>query len=111
VSVVTQSGTNALHGTIFEFLRNNALDATNYFAQGISPPFKQNQFGGAAGGPLKKDRWFLFGNYEGFRQSLTQSNVTIVPDQEARKGALPNSAGVYTPVSGLNPAMLQYMSF
>src|SRR5208282_1082720 len=59
VSVVTQSGSNALHGAIFEFLRNSALDARSYFAQGGNPPpFKQNQFGGAAGGPLKRDRLF-----------------------------------------------------
>jgi hypothetical protein len=111
VSVVTQSGSNALHGSVFEFLRNNALDATNYFAQGNSPPFKQNQFGGALGGPLEKDRWFLFGNYEGFRQALTVSNLAIVPDQQARQGFLPNASGVYTKVPNLNAAMLQYMSF
>jgi hypothetical protein len=111
VSVVTQSGTNSLHGSVFEFLRNNVLDAANYFAKGSSPPFKQNQFGGALGGPLLKDRWFLFGNYEGFRQALTVSNLAIVPDQQARQGLLPNASGVYTKVAGLNPAMLQYMQF
>ncbi len=111
VSVVTQSGTNLLHGTIFEFLRNNVLDATNYFANGHSTPFKQNQFGGALGGPLRKDKWFLFGNYEGFRQALAVNNLAIVPDQQARQGFLPNAAGVYTKVAGLNTAMLQYMQF
>ena len=109
VNVVTQSGSNDLHGTVFEFLRNSALDARNYFAQGATP-FEQNQFGGALGGPLKKDRWFLFGNYEGFRQALTQSNVSIVPDAQARLGNLPNSSGVETPVAG--PAVMQqYMSY
>jgi hypothetical protein len=112
VSIITQSGTNALHGSIFEFVRNSALDARNYFSQGPSaPPFEQNQFGGAAGGPLKRDHWFLFGNYEGFRQSLTQSSVSVVPDQQARAGFLPNSSGVYTKVANLNAAMLPYMSF
>lgn len=113
VSVVTQSGTNNLHGTVFEFLRNSALDARNYFTQApVSPAYEQNQFGGAVGGPLKKDHWFLFGNYEGFRQALTQSSVSVVPDQLARTGELPNATtGVYAPVAGLNPAMLQYMSF
>lgn len=111
VSVVTQSGSNSLHGSVFEFLRNNALDATNYFAQGNSPPFKQNQFGGALGGPIRRDHWFLFGNYEGFRQALTQSNVAIVPDAQARQGFLPNAAGVYTKVANLNSTMLQYMSY
>ena len=111
VNVVTQSGSNTLHASIFEFLRNSALDAKSYFARQSAPPFKQNQFGGAAGGPLEKDRLFLFGNYEGFRQALTVSNVAVVPDKEARLGFLPNSSGVETKVAGLNPAMLQYMSF
>jgi hypothetical protein len=112
VNVVTQSGTNAVHGTLFEFLRNSALDARSTFAQtSFVPPFRQNQFGAALGGPLKKDRLFLFGNYEGYRQAQTLSSVSVVPDQQARKGSLPNSAGVYVPVTGLNSAMLPYMAF
>jgi hypothetical protein len=111
VNVVTQSGTNVLHGTIFEFLRNSALDARNFFDQAFVPPFRRNQFGGALGGPLKKNRLFVFGNYEGFRQSLAVSSVSVVPDAEARLGFLPNASGVETKVSKLNPAMLPYMSF
>jgi hypothetical protein len=111
VSVVTQSGSNELHGSVFEFLRNSALDARNFFDRGPAPPFRRNQFGGALGGPLRKDRLFLFGNYEGFRQSLAVSNVSVVPDQQARQGFLPNASGVYTQVSNLNRAMLPYMSF
>ncbi|HME00775.1 MAG TPA: carboxypeptidase-like regulatory domain-containing protein [Terriglobia bacterium] len=111
VSAVTQSGTNALHGSMYEFLRNSALDARNFFAQGSIPPFHQNQFGGAAGGPLRKDRLFLFGNYEGFRQALALSNVSVVPDQEARQGFLPNASGVETKVTNLSASMLPYMSF
>jgi hypothetical protein len=112
VSVVTQSGTNTLHGSIFEFLRNSALDAPNYFDQGSTPPFRRNQFGAAAGGPLKKDRLFLFGNYEGFRQALAASSVSIVPDEKARQGLMPNpGTGVYSQVAKLNTLMLPYMSF
>ena len=110
VSVVTQSGTNSLHGSMFEFLRNSALDARNFFDQDFVPPFRRNQFGGALGGPLKKDKLFLFGNYEGFRQSLGVSSVSVVPDNEARQGLLPNGSGVYAAVPNLNPAMLPYMS-
>jgi len=111
VSVVTQSGTNALHGSVFEFLRNSDLDARNFFDKGPIPPFRRNQFGGALGGPLKKDKWFLFGNYEGFRQALAFSNVTVVPDDLARQGQLPNATtGVYAPAANLNPAMLKYMA-
>jgi hypothetical protein len=111
LSVVTQSGTNAVHGSVFEFLRNSAVDARNYFDQGPVPPLRRNQFGGALGGPLKKDRLFLFGNYEGFRQALSVSNVAVVPDQQARQGLLPDASGVYSRVPKLDPAMLQYMSF
>jgi len=112
VSVVTQSGTNALHGSLFEFLRNSALDARNALSQAaFVPPFKQNQFGAALGGPLKKDRLFLFGNYEGFRQRLALNSVSVVPDAQARQGLLPNPSGVYTQAAGLNRAMLPYMSF
>jgi Carboxypeptidase regulatory-like domain/TonB-dependent Receptor Plug Domain len=109
VSVVTQSGTNLLHGSLYEFLRNSDLDARNFFDQASVPPFRRNQFGGSLGGPIKKDKWFLFGNYEGFRQALAVSNVSVVPDNEARQGLLPNAVGVYTPVAKLNPAMLQYL--
>ena len=109
VSVVTQSGTNQLHGSLYEFLRNSDLDARNFFDLATVPPFRRNQFGAALGGPLKKDKWFLFGNYEGFRQVLAESNVSIVPDANARLGLLPNASGVETPVAKLNPAMLKYM--
>ncbi len=111
VSVVTQSGTNTLHGTVFEFLRNSALDARNFFDQLRVPAFQRNQFGGSAGGPVRKDKTFLFGNYEGFRQRLGISDVTFVPDVNARRGLLPDAQGVPTPVQGLNPAMLPYFAF
>ena len=86
VSIVTQSGTNRWHGSVFEYLRNNALDARNFFDQGSAPPFQRNQFGGALGGPIQKDKTFVFANYEGFRQNLRQTSVTFVPDAGARNG-------------------------
>jgi hypothetical protein len=104
VSIVTTSGTNELHGTAFEFLRNSALDARNYFDQSTIPEFQRNQFGGSLGGPVKKDKLFLFGNYEGFRQNWGLSAVTLVPDSEAREGYLPNSSGEETYV-GVNAAV------
>ncbi len=112
VSIATQSGGNILHGTLFEFLRNNALDARNYFDQGSAPPFRRNQFGGATGAdPSRRNKLFLFGNYEGFRQSLAVTNVSIVPDDQARQGFLPNSTtGIYTKVPNLNTGMLPYMA-
>jgi Carboxypeptidase regulatory-like domain/TonB-dependent Receptor Plug Domain len=89
VLIVTQSGTNELHGSVYEFLRNNAFDAPNYFDRGSAPPFQRNQFGGSLGGPVRKNKTFLFGNYEGFRQHLHQTGVDLVPDTNARSGLLP----------------------
>ncbi len=89
VSIVTASGTNQLHGSVYEFLRNSALDARNFFDQGSIPQFQRNVFGGALGGPLKKNKLFLFGNYEGYRQHLGLSDVTLVPDNAARASAVP----------------------
>jgi hypothetical protein len=111
VVVVTQSGGNDLHGALYEFLRNSALDGRNYFDKGAIPPFHQDQFGAAVGGPIRRNNLFLFGNYEGFRQSLAVSNESIVPDAEARMGYLPNSSGVETLVPNLNPRILPYMSY
>ena len=112
VTVVTQSGTNSLHGTVFEFLRNSALDSRSFFAQtSATPPFRQNQFGGALGGPLKRNRLFLFGNYEGFRQAETLSSVSVVPDAKVRLGQFPNASGTYVTVANLDQRMLPYFSF
>src|SRR5467141_3171775 len=90
VIIVTQSGSNQWHGAVFEFLRNNALDAPNFFDQGSAPPFQRNQFGASAGGPLRSDKTFLFANYEGFRQHLHQTSVAFVPGLAARAAAAPS---------------------
>ncbi|MBV9744857.1 MAG: TonB-dependent receptor, partial [Acidobacteriia bacterium] len=90
VSIVTASGSNSLHGTIYEFLRNSDLDARNFFDQGTIPHFERNSFGGNLGGPVVKDKMFLFGNYEGFRQTLGLSDVTLVPDNTSRAQAAPS---------------------
>jgi len=123
VTVVSSSGTNQVHGDLFEYLRNSALDARNFFDDTIgAPPFKRNQFGGALGGPLKKDKMFLFGNYEGFRERLAVSSVAIVPNAQARQGFMPcyivNTAanacpnrGAYVPVTNLKTGMLPYSNY
>ncbi len=90
VTIVTQSGTNQWHGSVYEFLRNNIFDAPNYFDQGSAPPFRRNQFGAAAGGPLKRDKTFIFANYEGLRQHLHQTSVAFVPDLTSRAAAAPS---------------------
>jgi hypothetical protein len=90
ISIVTASGTNAVHGSVYEFLRNSYFDARNYFDQTRIPEFQRNNYGVSLGGPLRRDRFFLFGNYEGYRQNLGITDVTLVPDSEARQGLLPN---------------------
>ncbi|HUA93384.1 MAG TPA: carboxypeptidase regulatory-like domain-containing protein [Terracidiphilus sp.] len=89
VLIVTQGGSNALHGSLYEFLRNNDFDAPNYFDKGSAPPFQRNQFGASLGGPLQHDKTFLFGNFEGLTQHLHQTGVALVPDSNARNGYLP----------------------
>jgi len=89
VLIVTRGGANTPHGSAYEFLRNNLLDAPNYFDRGSPPAFQRNQFGAALGGPLRRNSTFLFANYEGFRQHLHQTGVDLVPDANARKGYLP----------------------
>jgi hypothetical protein len=112
VSVVTTSGTNQLHGTAFEYVRNNMFDARNFFDQTIgAPPFKRNQFGGALGGPLKKDKIFLFGTYEAYVQRLSVSSASVVPGTCARQGLFPDASGTCAPVSGMKPEMLKYAKY
>src|SRR5437016_6321139 len=116
ITVVTSSGTNQLHASVFEYLRNSALDARNFFDDTVgTPPFKRNQFGGALGGPLKKDKMFLFGTYEGFQERLARSSASIVPGAFARQGLLwpdnPLGLPAGSPVPGLQPAMLKYAKY
>ena len=90
ISIITASGGNQVHGSVYEFFRNSALDARNYFDQAHIPAFQRNDFGAALGGPLRHDKLFAFGNYEGYRQHLGLSDVTFVPDAAARAAAVPS---------------------
>lgn len=96
VNAVTRSGTNSFHGSVYEFLRNSALDATTFPAT-TKQPFQKNQFGGTVGGPIKKDKMFFFMNYEGIRQVTGYTNLRTVPDANALQGLVPTSAA---PASG-----------
>ncbi len=89
INIVTASGSNGVHGSAYEFLRNSALDARNFFDHGDIPQFQRDVFGASLGGPVKKDKAFLFVNYEGFRQNLGLSDVTLVPDAASRATAVP----------------------
>ncbi|HEX4066842.1 MAG TPA: carboxypeptidase regulatory-like domain-containing protein [Acidobacteriaceae bacterium] len=84
-NIITRSGTNQVHGALWEFLRNDAVDANNYFAL-TREPLKQNQFGATVGGPIKKNKTFVFGYYEGFRNRQGETELTTVPSVNERTG-------------------------
>lgn len=107
VNAVTRSGTNTFHGSVYEFLRNSALDAKNFFdnPKAPIPPFKRNQFGATAGGPIQRDRLFFFANYEGLRERLGVSKNALVPTEEARRGDIPGQAHI-----NVNPAVVPYLN-
>lgn len=110
INAVTQSGTNSLHGDVYEFLRNSALDARNFFDGTNVPPFKRNQFGGALGGPIRKNRTFFFVNYEGIRQAKGVTSIATVPSEDARNGIIHNADGTVQHVS-VDPAAARYLTF
>src|SRR5712671_3693003 len=103
IGASTRAGSNHFHGSAFEFIRNSALDARNFFDR-AKPPFRRNQFGGSAGGPIWKDRTFIFGDYEGLRQSQGITQVTTVPSAAARTGNL--STGQIAP----DPNVLRFVN-
>jgi carboxypeptidase family protein/TonB-dependent receptor-like protein len=94
VNAVSRSGSNALHGSAFEFHRNSVFDAKNYFDDPVAdiPSFRRNQFGGLLGGPIKRDKFFFSGTYEGLRQSQGQTGRQFVPSASVRQGILPCAA-------------------
>jgi hypothetical protein len=133
ISAVTRSGTNGLHGAAFEFLRNNDLDSLGYFDEtshggtGSIAPFRRNQFGGALGGAIKKDKTFFFGTYEGLRQGNGTNISPEVPTAETQQGIVPlnivptsgqlgNEQRFCTVISGnncminVNPAVKPYLA-
>ncbi|MEZ5401683.1 MAG: carboxypeptidase regulatory-like domain-containing protein [Bryobacteraceae bacterium] len=104
VSAVTKSGTNTIHGSVFEFVRNSAFDARNFFDAAEQPPFRRNQFGAEIDGPIIRDRTFFLASFEGLRQRLGLTRRTVVPDAAARQGIFPN--GTRVPVDSAVPAYL-----
>ena len=103
VNVVLKSGTNQVHGGVYEFIRNDKLDAVNYFNQG-KQPFKRNQFGAFLGGPIKKNKTFIFGDYEGSRLRESQPFISTVPTAVERTGDFRDRlTGVTFSPCGANP--------
>jgi Carboxypeptidase regulatory-like domain/TonB-dependent Receptor Plug Domain len=102
INIVTRSGTNGIYGDFFDYFRNNALDARNYFNYKGEPqvPFHNNQFGGALGGPIVKNRTFFFVDYEGQRESVGVVTLSCVPDPEQIAADIADPG-----FSGVNPVM------
>jgi outer membrane receptor protein involved in Fe transport len=115
INLLTKSGTNEIHGTVFEFFRNDVLNTYPY-AFGVTLPkaeLRQNQFGGSIGGPIKKNKTFFFGDYEGFRLVQGQSPTTsVVPTayQQDNPGDFTDVGGSLIPASNLDKAGLAYFS-
>lgn len=115
INGVTRSGTNQFHGSAYEFLRNSALDARNFFDGPKIPSFRQNQFGVSAGAPILKNKLFVFGDYEGTRSSKGVTNVDTVPSDQARLGHLcsnPDTVPACTPTTvTVDPSAAKYLPF
>src|SRR5580700_7264456 len=122
INAVTKSGTNSFHGDAYEFLRNSALDARNYFDPANIPAFRRNQFGASLGGPIRKDHTFFFGDYEALRESQGISTLADVPSQALRNGVLcsipqpgvcstQRVTGAFNPdpATGIDKAVLPYL--
>jgi len=101
VSASIRSGTNKWHGSLFEFLRNSSLNAKEYFSPGDKTPYNSNMFGGTVGGPIIRDRWFFFADYQGYRQALSSPSVLAVPTQLQRQGIFtePGQSVIYDPLT------------
>jgi len=90
ISIATRSGSNAFHGTLFDYFRNNVLDANDWFSNHDSlpkPQERQNDFGGVFSGPILRDKTFFFFSYEGLRLDQPQTAETVVPDDASRQAA------------------------
>ena len=111
INAVTKSGGNEIHGNAFYFHRNDNFDARNFFntVSFAKPEFKRNQFGGTAGGPIRKDHTFFFGGYEGLRERLGLSNLTVVPTAPVHQGLVQNrTTGQFENV-GVDPRVRPYV--
>ncbi len=100
VNVASKTGTNQFHGSVFEFLRNDVLDARQFFDD-LVPPFRQNQFGASIGGPIIKDKTFFFGNFEGFRRRRANTFLATLPTARQLSGDFSGEAPVRDPLTGL----------
>ncbi len=113
VNVITKSGTNNFHGAAYEFVRNSEFDAVNFFTRpGANAEYRQNQFGGAFGGPIRRNKTFFFGDYDGLRIVQALAYVSTVPTlfEQKNPGNLSDIGGPVLPASQLNPIALKYFA-
>src|SRR6266567_6523694 len=117
INAITRSGSNSLHGSAYEFLRNDALDARNFFDK-AKPPLRRNQFGASAGGPIIKNKTFFFSDYEGIRRSQGVTSTVNVPSPAARAGILcsnptgaPASSPCVTHTVAVDPKIVPFLKF
>jgi hypothetical protein len=112
ITAVGKSGTNSLHGDVYEFLRNSVFDAKNFFDDHSKPTplFIRNQYGAAVGGPIKKDKLFFFGNYEGLRERLNYTASGVVPDLNARSGKIVDPVSGKVTTVQVNPSVIPYLN-
>src|ERR1700736_4017490 len=111
INAITKSGTNAFHGDVYEFIRNSALDSRDYFSRSGNTPlaqFRRNQFGASAGGPIVKDKTFIFGDYEGMRQAKGITTTVTVPSDAARAGNLVSGPVTVDPAAAAELAMFPH---
>ncbi len=111
VNLITRGGTNSLHGAVYEFLRNDAVDARDFFASvGARPEYRQNQFGGSVGGPIKRNKAFFFGDYEGLRIVQGTTTVNSVPTayEVAHPGDFTDVGGPLVPSSSFSAPGLNF---
>jgi hypothetical protein len=110
INVLTKSGGNRFSGSGYEYHRNDALDARNFFDGPEQPDFWRHQFGTSAGGPIRRDRLFFFAGYEGLREKLGKTVPTFVPDDNARQGYLPDPVDPSRLVFvGVHPSVRPYL--
>ncbi|MCL4401211.1 MAG: TonB-dependent receptor [Acidobacteria bacterium] len=109
-TAVSKGGTNDLHGSVYEYLRNSALDSCNFFdpAGEKIPPLRKNQFGALLGGPLRRNRLFFLGNYEGIREASSRTVHAATLTQDARNGILPGADGAR--IVPVTPAVAPYLN-
>lgn len=113
VNVITKSGTNNFHGAAYEFVRNSEFDAANFFKKpGANAEYRQNQFGGAFGGPIRKDKTFFFADYDGYRIVQATTYISTVPTlfEEQHPGNLSDIGGPVLSGNQLNPIALKFFA-